>query len=86
MDGIPSEDDFVQEIETTIQKLKTKESERVSYMTLEMKMKEERKEGRKETLLASIRSLMQKMNIPAEEAMELLSLSPEQQKEIAPLL
>ncbi len=37
-------------------------------------------------MLASIHSLMKTINIPAEEAMELLSLSPEQQKEIAPLL
>ncbi len=94
VDGIPSEDAFVQEIETTIRKLKMMESERVSYMTLEMKMKEERKEGIKEgikegmrqTLLDNVRSLMKTMNLSAEEAMKALALSPEQQKEIAPLL
>ncbi|MBQ7515482.1 MAG: hypothetical protein IJS96_04310 [Schwartzia sp.] len=63
-------------------------------MTLEMKMKEERKEGRKEgrqegrleNLLENLRSLMKTMNLSAEEAMKALALSPEQQKEIAPLL
>ncbi len=98
VDGIPSDDDFVREIETTIQKLKTMESERVNYMTLEMKMKEERKagriegriegrkEGRLDNLRENIHSLMKTMNLSAEEAMNALSLSPEQRKEIAPLL
>ena len=48
VDGIVTDNGFVQEIEEEIQKVKRKEGERVNYMTFEMKMMEERKEGRRE--------------------------------------
>ena len=48
MNGTPSNDKFVQEIATTIQQLKQNEEERLNYMTFEMKLNEEREEGRAE--------------------------------------
>lgn len=48
MNGTPSNDKFVQEIATTIQQLKQNEEERLNYMTFEMKLNEEREEGREE--------------------------------------
>ena len=48
MNGTPSNDEFVQEIATTIQQLKMNEKERMNYMTFEMKLNEEREEGREE--------------------------------------
>ncbi len=48
IDGISSKDEFVSEIDSAVKYLKSKESERLSYMTYEMKMMEEREEGRKE--------------------------------------
>jgi predicted transposase/invertase (TIGR01784 family) len=48
MNGTPSNDEFVQEIATTIQQLKMNEEERMNYMTFEMKLNEEREEGREE--------------------------------------
>lgn len=48
------------------------EGEAVSYMTYEMKIKEERKEVRKEILVASIRRLIYKLKISAEQVMDLL--------------
>ena len=50
VDGVMSTDRFVQEIDEEIQKVKRIEGEAVSYMTYEMKMKEERKEGMREVL------------------------------------
>ncbi|MBE6103187.1 MAG: Rpn family recombination-promoting nuclease/putative transposase [Selenomonas ruminantium] len=48
VDGRINDDAFVQEIDQEIREVKKIENERVSYMTLAMKMMEERKEGRKE--------------------------------------
>ena len=56
MNGIKVSDSFVTELDEYIKEIKTKEEERVSYMTYEMKLREAhddgkaegRKEGRKE--------------------------------------
>ena len=48
VDGVVSDNSLVQEIEQGIQKVKSEEQERVSYMTFAMKMMEERKEGFRE--------------------------------------
>ncbi|MBQ3726271.1 MAG: hypothetical protein II902_04295 [Selenomonadaceae bacterium] len=47
---------------------------------------EGRAEGKAEGLLESIRALMKNMNLTAEAAMNALKLSPEEQKELAPLI
>ena len=50
MEGIPSENDFVQEIDEVVHSIKKLEHERRDYMTLEEKIQEEREEARKEAL------------------------------------
>jgi predicted transposase/invertase (TIGR01784 family) len=45
MKGLPSADDFVNEIDGFIKEIKVKEEERVSYMTYEMKMREAHDDG-----------------------------------------
>lgn len=65
VDGIISNDDFVQEIDQEIREVKTIEKERRSYMTYEMKMREERKIGReegRESMLSEIVLSMLKNN------------------------
>ena len=86
VDGVLSGDALVQEIEDEIRKVKTEEGERVEYMTFAMKMRDEwkagmsegrregRKEGRKEDRVASIRSLIAKLKVSAEQAMDLLDV------------
>ena len=54
--------------------MKRIEGEAVSYMTYEMKIKEERKEERKETRMEDIRRLISKLKISAEQAMDLLEI------------
>jgi len=53
-------------------------SERVSYMTYEMKIQEEREEareeGRIEEKLSSIRSMMTKLGLTGEKAMDVLDI------------
>ena len=74
VDGVMTADRFVQEIDEEIQKVKRIEGEAVSYMTYEMKIKEERKEERKETRREDIRRLISKLKISAEQAMDLLEI------------
>ena len=74
VDGVMSTDRFVQEIDEEIQKVKRIEGEAVSYMTYEMKIKEARKEERREILVDSIRRLISKLKISAEQAMDLLEI------------
>ena len=64
VDGVLTADRFVQEIDEEIQKVKMIEGEAVGYMTYEMKMKEERKEGMRDVL--HIIPLLGK-NLPLEE-------------------
>ena len=48
VDGVVTDNSFVQEGEEEIRRVKLEEGERVNYMTFAMKMMEERKEGRAE--------------------------------------
>ena len=50
------------------------EAEAVSYMTFEMKIKEERQEERKEARLEALKKLITKLRISAEQAMDLLDI------------
>ena len=81
VDGVMSTDRFVQEIDEEIQKVKRIEGEAVSYMTYEMKIKEARKEERREILVDSIRRLISKLKISAEQAMDLLEI-PQAERQI----
>ena len=74
VDGVISSDQFVQEIHKEIQKVKMIEAEAVSYMTFEMKIKEERQEERKEARLEALKKLITKLSISAEQAMDLLDI------------
>ena len=49
-------------------------------------LNEARDEGKKETLLYSIRSLMETMNFSAQQAMDALKVPVDKQKEILPLI
>ena len=94
MNGTPSNDEFVQEIATTIQQLKMNEKERMNYMTFEMKLNEEREEGRQEgreegreegrqteRIDFALKLLRRKMTVP--EIHELTSLSESRILELA---
>ena len=48
MNGLPTADDFIKEIDDCINETKTNHEERVSYMTYEMKMREAHDDGRSE--------------------------------------
>lgn len=61
VNGILSNDAFVQEIDQEIKRVKKLEEERVRYMTYAMKMQEERKEGIKEGREAMQHDLALKM-------------------------
>ena len=94
VDGKMTEDDFVQEIEQEISNIKSQEQERVSYMTYAMKIQEERDEARAEgraegeefAILASIRNLMETLNLTAQQAMDALKIPVAEQAKYAALL
>ncbi len=60
IDGTWTDDELVRSMDEEIRWAKRIEAERVSYMTYEMKMKEERKEGRAEGLREGMQEGMQK--------------------------
>lgn len=68
------------------------EAARKSYIAqgleegLEKGLKEGLKEGRRETSLENIRNLMESLQLTASAAMNALKISPEMQKELAPLI
>ena len=59
VDDIINNDDFVQVIDQEIKMVKTIEKERRSYMTYAIKLQEERKEGIKEGILTTVRSMLE---------------------------
>ena len=56
------------------------------YKIMEDLINEARDEGKKETLLDSIRSLMETMNFSAQQAMDALKVPVDKQKELLPLI
>ncbi len=92
VEGILGEDEFVREIDREIRNLKAQESEKVSYMTYEMKIQEERDEaraegraegerkGRAEEQLSSIRNLMESVGWTAQQAMDALKIPAEKRE------
>ncbi|WP_296954580.1 hypothetical protein [uncultured Dialister sp.] len=69
VNGIISNDEFVQEIDQTIKKEKADQSKGMTYMTYEMKIKEERKEaeriGERRKELEMVTNLLRnKVSIP----------------------
>lgn len=91
IDGELSKDGFVAEIDTAVQNLKKKESERMNYMTYSMKILEEREEGRKEGrnegerlgFVKSIQNLMKTSNLTADATMDALLIPQEIRSKIS---
>lgn len=68
VDGVISDDHFVQEIDEEIHRIKMNEGEAVNYLTYEMKIKEERQEERLETQQETLQVLPLLMaNMPLEQ-------------------
>ena len=78
VDGVVTDNSFVQEVEEEIRRVKLEKGERVNYMTFAMKMMEERKEGRKEgqrdERVAILRRLVTQSQIPVEQALEMIGI------------
>ncbi len=82
VNGVVSEDSLVQEIDEEIHRIKIEERGKVGYMFLADKIAEERlyaaqegrTEGRIEAQMESIRRLISKLKISAEQAMDLLEI------------
>lgn len=86
VNGILSNDAFVQEINQEIKRVKKLEEERVRYMTYAMKMQEERKEGIKEGREAMQHDLALKMlkdHKPIHEIVRYTELTENQIRKIA---
>lgn len=83
VDGVVTDNSFVQEVEEEIRRVKLEEGERVNYMTFAMKMMEERKEGRKEgqrdERVAILRRLVTQSQIPVEQALEMIGIPQAEQ-------
>ena len=85
---------FVEELDETVKQVKTSEKWRLEYVTYELALQEReekgeergRKEGRKEERLNSIRTIMETMNMTAEQAMNALKIPVKEQKDYFSLL
>lgn len=86
MKGLPIKNEFVTEIDELVREIKNTEKERVSYMTLEMKMQEAHNDGREEGLQegrAQMALDMLRDKKPIEEIIKYSRLTPEQVQELA---
>ena len=85
VNGMLSDNDFVQTVDTRIGEIKQKESERSLYMQYELRLRDEReagkREGKQENLVNNIRLFMQNANFSAEKVMQILQV-PEKEQEL----
>ncbi len=90
VNGKSNNDPLVMAIDKAIEKIKRENEKRVSYMTLAMKMMEERKEGFKEGkakgLALSIANVMKNMGVSLEQAMDVLQIPADERAKYAALL
>ena len=80
VDGHAPEGEFTQDIAQEVEKVKLHKETRLEYMTLLMEMKEQKREGREEERLASIRNLMETVHWTAQQAMDALKIPPAEQE------
>lgn len=88
MNGKAANNEFTKAIDEAIKNEKNIETERMSYMTYEMKLQEMQEagynrgkregmlEGKFESRIESIRELMRNLNLSPEKAMKALGISP----------
>ena len=78
VDGVISDDHFVQEIDEEIHRIKAEDQERMSYMFFAERISEERQEamqeGRADERMANLRQLIAKLKLTIEQAMDVLDI------------
>ena len=81
---------FVKKLDDAVNIVKANEKARLDFMTLEMYMKERElegeKKGREETLIENLRSIMKKLNLSADKAMDCLDITDDKREHLLSLL
>lgn len=75
--GIKS--DFIRELDEAVQRVKLSKEWRLSFMTYELALMEREERGSEKRLLKDLLSLMNKLNVSLEKAMEFLDVPKEEQ-------
>lgn len=75
--GIKS--DFIQELDETVQRVKLSKEWRLSYMTYELALLEREEQGREESTIEHLRSVINSLKVPVERAMEILNVPKDEQ-------
>lgn len=69
-----------------VQEVRSDDKMEVSYMMWQLKFQDAREEGRAEGIILSIQNLMKRMNMSAEQAMEAIGVSKEEQPQYLEML
>ena len=85
---------YSQELDTAVTAVKSNEERRLEYMTLamhDMEIREEareegREEGKENATVTNLRTVMKKMKLSAEKAMDFMDIPPEDQPKYAVML
>ena len=80
VDGKAAEGKFTQDVASEVDKVKQHNETKVEYMTLMMELKQQRREGQEEERVNSIRKMMQKLNLTAKQAMDVLDIPVKEQE------
>ncbi|MBR0519116.1 Rpn family recombination-promoting nuclease/putative transposase [bacterium] len=88
VDGIITDNDFVQTVNNRIEEIKQKEIERSFYMQYELRLRDEREagkregkiEGKQEKLVENIRLLIENANFSVGQVMQILKVPEEEQE------
>ena len=75
--GIKS--DFIQELDETAKRVKLSKEWRLSYMTYELALLEREEQGREESTIEHLRSVINSLKVPVERAMEILNVPKDEQ-------
>ena len=74
VDNSTVSDNFTNRLNCAVEMVKSSEKVRLDFMTYQMALLESKLEGREETLLEILRSIMKKLNMSAEKAMDFLEI------------
>lgn len=75
--GIKS--DFIQELDETVKRVKLSKEWRLTYMTYELALLEREEQGREESTIEHLRSVIKSLKVPVERAMEILNVPKDEQ-------
>lgn len=78
--------DFIEELDTAVQSVKSDEKARLEFMTYQMALLERELEGREKNLIENLKAVMDSLQVTAEKAMDILKIPTDKRSRLLTVL